>query len=232
MFENCHLRIGDAPFASCMPLSPQLMASLYALPYCAEIPLREALETQGKDAPWAESFAVAPEQTATAVAAMLRHLMMATRDLEPGSIATEALPSGARARTHIEALRDLWLGNPAIVPSELAILKAFLAYEAGDALQPLHVIWDRNSTQLTSLERAVLEHLESHHGKLDEDDIDYVRLISAIKTCRAPESILAGHVQRHLLDPSAPTVAMDDSLAVLSVRDALTECEAAAAIIQ
>ena len=232
MFENCHLRIGHAPFASCMPLSPQLLASLYALPHCAEMPLREVLEAQSKDAPWAESFTVAPEQTATAVAAMLRHLMMATRDLEPGSIATAVLATGGRARTHIEALRDLWFGNPAIVPSELAILKAFLACEAGDALQSLQVIWDRNSTQLTSLERAVLEHLESHHGKLDEDDIDYVRLVSAPKTCRAPESILAGHVQRHLLDPSAPTVPMDDSLAVCSVRDALTECEAAAAIIQ
>lgn len=232
MFEYCHLRIGDAPFASCMPLSPQLLASFYALPHCAEMPLREVLEAQGKDAPWAESFTVAPEQTATAVAAMLRHLMMATPDLEPGSIVTEALPTGGRARAHIEALRDLWLGNLAIVPSELAILKAFLACEAGDALQSLQVIWDRNSTQLTSLERAVLEHLESHHGKLDEGDIDYVRLISVPKTCRAPEPILVGHVQRHLLDPSAPTVPMDDSLAVLSVRDALTECESAAAIVQ
>ena len=232
MFENCHLRIGDAPFTSCMPLSPQLLASLYALPHCGETPLREVLEIQGEDVPWAQSFAVAPEQTATAVAAMLRHLMMATSDLEPGSIVTEALPSDGRARTHIEALRDLWLGNPAIVPSELAILKAFLACEAGDALQSLHVIWDRNSTQLTSLERAVLEHLESHHGKPDEDDLDYVRLISAPKTCRAPDSVLAGHVQRHLLDPFAPTVSIDDSLAVLSVRDALTEWEAAAAIIQ
>ena len=125
MFENCHLRIGHAPFASCKPLSPQLLASLYALPHCAEMPLREVLESQGEDAPWAESFAVSPEQTATAVAAMMHHLMMATRDLEPETIATEALPSGGRARVHIEALRDLWLSNPAIVPSELAILKAF-----------------------------------------------------------------------------------------------------------
>src|SRR3989344_4470874 len=50
--------------------------------------------------------------------------------------------------------------------------------------------------------------------------------------CRAPASVLAGHVQRHLLAPSAPVAPMDDSLAVLSVRDALTECEAAAAIVQ
>ncbi|MBX9661169.1 MAG: PD-(D/E)XK nuclease family protein [Nitrospiraceae bacterium] len=232
MFENCHLRIGDAPFASCMPLSPQLLASLYALPHCIEKPLREVLETLGDNVPWAESFAVAPEQTASAIATMLGHLIMATRDLEPGSITTDALPSDGRARIHIDALRDLWHGNPAIVPSDLAMLKAFLACEAAEALQSFQVIWDRNCTQLTSLERAVLEHLESHHGKLDEDDIDHVRLISDRKVCRAPASLLAGHVQRHLLDPSAPVAPMDDSLAVLSVRDALTECEAAAAIVQ
>lgn len=232
MFENCHLRIGDAPFASCMPLSPQLLASLYALPHCAEKPLREVLETLGDDVPWAESFAVAPEQSATAVAAMLRHLIMATHDLEPDSITTDALPSGGRACFHVEALRDVWIGNPAIVPSDLAMLKSLLACEAGEALQPLQVIWDRNCKRLTTLERTVLEHLESHHGKLDEDDIDHVRLISDRKICRAPGSVLAGYIQRHLLDPSAPTAPLDDSLAVLSVRDALTECEAAAAIVQ
>ncbi|OYW83430.1 MAG: (2Fe-2S)-binding protein [Asticcacaulis sp. 32-58-5] len=56
------------------------------------------------------------------------------------------------------------------VPSDLAMLKAFLACEAAEALQSFQVIWDRNCTQLTSLERAVLEHLESHYGKLGEDD--------------------------------------------------------------
>src|SRR3989344_1337971 len=183
MFENCHLRRGAAPFASCMPLSPQLLASLYALPHCTEKPLREVLETLGDNVPWAESFAVAPEQTASAIGAMLGHSMGATRDLEPGSITTDALPSDGRARVHIDALRDLWAGSPAIVPSDLATLKAILACEAAEALQSVQVIWDRNCTQLTSLERAVLEHLESHHGKLDEDDIDHVRLISDRKIC-------------------------------------------------
>lgn len=232
MFENCHLRIGDAPFASCMPLNAQLLASLYALPHCTEKPLREVLDALSDDVPWAESFVVAPEQTAGAIATMLRHLMMATRDLVPTSIMTDAMPKESRARIHIDALRDLWLGNPTILPSDLAGLKAFLSCDANEALQPLQVIWDRKCSHLTSLERAVLEHLESHHGRLDEDDIDYVRLISEPKVCRAPASALAGHVQRHLLDPAAPAAPLDSSLAVLSVRDSLTECEAAAAIIQ
>ena len=57
MFENCHLRIGEAPFTSCMPLSAQLLGSLYALPQSTEKLLREALEALGDNVPWAESFA-------------------------------------------------------------------------------------------------------------------------------------------------------------------------------
>lgn len=232
MFENCHLRIGEAPFTSCMPLSAQLLGSLYALPQSTEKPLREALDTLGDSVPWAESFAVAPEQTTGAVGTMLRHMMMATRDLDPVSIKIDALPGEGRARLHLEALRNLWISSDALVPSDLATLKAFLASDAGDALQPLQVVWDRDCVQLTPLERAVLEHIESHHGQLSEDDNDVVRLISDRKLARAPGSCLAGHVQRHLLDPDVPVMPLDDSLAILSVRDSLTECEAAAAIVQ
>lgn len=232
MFENCHLRIGEAPFTSCMPLSAQLLGSLYALPQSTEKPLREALDALGDSVPWAESFAVAPEQTTGAVGAMLRHMMMATRDLDPASIAIDALPGEGRARLHLEALRNLWISSDALVPSDLATLKAFLASDAGDALQPLQVVWDRDCVQLTPLERAVLEHVESHHGQLSEEDDDVVRLISDRKLARATGSCLAGHVQRHLLDPDVPVMPLDDSLAILSVRDSLTECEAAAAIVQ
>ncbi|MCP5307211.1 MAG: PD-(D/E)XK nuclease family protein [Novosphingobium sp.] len=232
MFENCHLRIGEAPFTSCMPLSAQLLGSLYALPQSTEKPLREALDPLGDSVPWAESFAVAPEQTTGAVGAMLRHIMMATRDLEPTSVMIEALPGEGRARLHLDALRNLWIGSDALVPSDLATLKAFLACEASDALQQFQVVWDRDCGHLTPLERAVLEHIENHHGRLSEDDDDVVRLISDRKLARAPAPTLAGHVQRHLLDPDVPAMPPDDSLAILSVRDSLTECEAAAAIVQ
>ena len=119
MFENCHLRIGEAPFTSCMPLSAQLLGSLYALPQSTEKPLREALDPLGDSVPWAESFAVAPEQTTGAVGAMLRHMMMATRNLDAASIGTDALPGEGRARLHLEALRNLWISSDALVPSDL-----------------------------------------------------------------------------------------------------------------
>lgn len=232
MFDDCHLRVGRAPFASCMPLTPQLLASLYALPEQRDKPLRSALDSLGEGQPWSESLIVAPEQTAVAVGLMLRHLMLATHDLEPASIKTESLPDGERARVHVEALRDLWISDLAVIPSDLASLVEFLDCEASDALQPLQVIWDRESLRLTPLERVVLERLESHHGRLPESDGDVIRLVADRKAHRAPETSVAGHVQRNLLNPTASAVPVDDSLAVLAVRDSLTECETAAAIIQ
>ena len=91
MFEDCYVRQGRGPFASATPLTAQLLGSLYALPERADVPTREALEAVGAGQPWSESLAIAPEQTAAAVGAMLRQVTLATRDLEPASIDT--LPS-------------------------------------------------------------------------------------------------------------------------------------------
>ena len=232
MFDGCYLRLGQGPFVSCSPLTVELLASFYALPAYAEPSLRAALEQASKAAPWAASFKVAPEQTATAVGAMLRQVMLATPDLESDSIDTSRLPQGERVRVHLDALRELWALQPDILPADLGKLKALLGCMASDALQPIGVIWDRDNTRLSTLERVVLERLESHHGRVEECDGDVRRLIADRKTAAAPAGSLLGHVQRHLLDPAAETASTDESLAVLSVRDGLTECESAAAIIQ
>jgi hypothetical protein len=232
MFEDCYVRLGRGPFASATPLTAQLLGSLYALPECADVPVREALVAVGNGQPWSESLAIAPEQTAAAVGAMLRQVMLATRDLEPTSIDTSTLPQDSRVRIHSQALLGLWISHPGVLPSDLAKLKDFLSSEAVDALQPITVIWDRHSARLTPLERVVLEQLEHHHGAINENHIDLRRLIIERKATAAPEVSLAGHVQRQMLNASAKPIAADDTLAVLSVRDSLTECEAAAAIIQ
>lgn len=232
MFDDCYLRLGRGPFASCTPLTVQLLAGLYALPARDEPDLRGALDNGGEGTPWSASLAVAPEQTLQAVSAMLRQVMLATVDLNPASIRAEALEGGCRARYHLEALLDLWAANEAILPADLARLKHFLASEARDAVQPLKLIWDSNRPDLTPLERAVLERLEAHHGAIEAGDADATRLIGKRQAPAAPEATLAGHVQRFMLDPQAPCRPADDSFAVLSVRDNLSEGEAAAAIIQ
>jgi hypothetical protein len=232
MFEDCHLRLGRHPFTSASPLTVSLLSSLYALPHHDEQPLRLVLEATATNLPWSESLAVAPEATTAAVGAMLRAVMLATPDLEPGSIPTHALPAGARARVHLEALRDLWAANPTIVPADLRALKDFLACTATDALQPIAVVRPCTDGALTLLERVVLTRLDNHHGALAADDTDVQRLVTARWTAQAPTARMLGHVQRNLLDTGAVPMPADDSLAVLSVRDSLTECEAAAAIIQ
>lgn len=232
MFEDCYLRLGKGRFASCTPMTPALLASLYALPERTDVPLRPVLEAVGDGQPWSESLAVAPEQTAAAVAAMLRQVVFATPDLDPARINTSALPEGSRARTHLEALVALWRAHPEVIPAEIRKLGDLLACAAGDALQPMGVIRRSDDPRHTALERAVLAHLDAHHGDIGSEDTDYLRLVANRLAAAAPAETLLGHVQRHALDPSSTRHSRDESIAVLSIRDSLGEAEAAAAIIQ
>lgn len=232
MFDACYLRLGQGRFASCTPLTVSLVSSLYALPACDEPQLRAAVEASGAGQPWADSLAVAPDQTITAIGAMLRQVMLATRHLESAQIDTSGLPEGSRARLHLEALHDLWAAHLEILPADLRSLKHFLACEPSDALQPFFLVWSRDNLNLRPLEIAVLEKLERSSGHVGEDDPDVARLISARAIAAAPQTVLAGHIQRNLLEPAVSRLPADDSVALLSVRDSLTECEATVAIIQ
>lgn len=232
MFDDCYLRLGKAPFASAVPLTLPLLASLYALPTRGEAPLRPVLEAMGGAQPWSESLSIAPEATAAAVGAMLRHVMMGAPHLDPARIDVGALAPGSRARAHLGALVDLWRAHPEITPADVRRLGDLLACGAGDALQPMAILRRADDPRHGPLERAVLAHLESHHGVTGTEDADYQRLIAAPLAPAAPDNCLLGHVQRHLLNPAAERHEADDSLAVLSVRDGLSEAEAAAAIIQ
>ncbi|WCT80263.1 PD-(D/E)XK nuclease family protein [Novosphingobium humi] len=232
MFADCYLRLGKAPFASAAPLTVSLLSSLYALPARGEAPLRPVLEALGEGHPWSESLTIAPEQSAAAVGAMLRHVMMAAPGLDPARVDVSVLVPGSRARAHLGALVDLWRAHPETMPADLQVLGDLLACGAGDALQPMAILHRRDDPRHSPLERAVLDHLESHHGATGPEDTDYQRLIAAPLAPAAPDACLLGHVQRHLLDPAGGRAAADDSLAILSVRDSMAEAEAAAAIIQ
>jgi hypothetical protein len=232
MFEDCYLRLGKGRFVSCTPLTVGLLASLYALPERAEVPLRTALEAARDGQPWSESLAVAPEQTASAVTAMLRQVMLATPDLDPARIEMSALSDGSRAKAHLGALVELWRAHPEVAPAELRKLGDLLSCGAADALQAMSVLRRADDPRHSPLQCAVLAHLEAHHGAIAHDDPDHQRLIGNRLVPAAPENTLLGHVQRRLLDPLGARCPDDGSLALLSIRDSLTETEAAAAIIQ
>jgi hypothetical protein len=232
MFDRAWLRIGSEPIAGCQPLSVALLSSIYALPSYPEGSLRDTLERRLEDAPWTESLEVAPEQTAAAVSEMLSELMLGTSDLDATKIDLSTLPQGERAFQHLGALVDLWRLAPEVMHSNMRTLQAFLNCSSADAIHQVQVIWDRDCISLSCLERAVLLRLEEHHGTIGNTDPDYIRLIAAPKKSSAASDSLLGHAQRYLLDAAATRTNDDDSLSILSVRDSLSECEAAAAIVQ
>lgn len=232
MFQDWYIRIGQGSVAGCLPLTASLLGSLYALPRAEQEDILAILQSLPGDWPWSASLSVAPEQTAKEIGAMIRQVMLATARLDPAEIDVETLPQGSRARLHLAALRDLWAARPEVVPTDIATLGAFLAVEPGDAVQAFTLIGDRHAPQLSALERTVLATLAAHHASAGEDDADYRRLLGERLKPAAPSSTLAGYVQRGLTDPEVEPVRGDHSLSVLSVRDSLTEAEAALAIIQ
>ncbi len=232
MLQDCYVRIGRGRIAGCVPLTVSLLSSLYALPQAEEPDLLAVLQGIGDGFPWAGSLLVAPEQTATIVGTMLRQVMLSTRMLDPTEVAAEMLPEGSRARLHLSALRNLWATRPEIVPADLVVLKGFLAMGADDALQSVAIIRRSAAIGLSALELAVLDRLEQHHPSCSHDDLDYRRLITERLAPAAPASTLARHAQLSLRDATAGRVASDGSLCVLSVRDSVTEAEAAFAIVQ
>lgn len=232
MFQDWYVKIGQGPVAGCLPLTAPLLGSLYALPQVEEADTLAILQSLSGDWPWSASLAVAPEQTAKEIGTMMRQVMLATARLDPAEIGAETLPQGSRARLHLAALHDLWAARPEVVPADIATLGAFLATDTRDAVQPFTLVGNRHAPQLSALERTVLAVLETRHPSAGADDADFRRLVGERLEPAAPAATLAGHVQRGLTDPGAQPVPADDSLCVLSVRDSLTEAEAALAIIQ
>lgn len=232
MFEEVYLRLGSGGVQGCLPLTPEILSSLYILPAFSDTDFSSILAHWSKPAPWSKSLLVAPEQTAQAVALMLRRVILATDDLDSSSIPSGSLLEDTRARWHLQALLDLWQENPDIMPADLCILKAFLASSPSDALQPISVIWDKSNERLSALERRVVERLEEDHGVVSNEDPDQQRLVIEPARPKAAGDRLVGHLQRELLNPNASRRKPDPSFAALSVRDAFEECEAAAAIMQ
>lgn len=246
MFEDCHVRIGSAPFATCVPLTAAVLSRLHVLPLCEAVPAGPVLQAwtgEGfAEAPWRASLAVAPEETSAAVLAGLRALVLATPDGDPARLqaglqaaaGAGQLPAGSRVARHAAALVALWQAHPRILPADLATLIDFLRADAASVLQPATLVAPiAPDSRHTPLERAVLARLAALHGQAAAEDPDHLRLIDAPRRPAAPAATRLGHVQRTLLDPAAlPLHGEDDSLAVLSVRDARAEAEAAAAIVQ
>lgn len=232
MFEDCYLRFGTGPVKGCLPLTAELLSSLYALPHHTEADLAAVLDRASGDWPWSASLSVAPRETAQVVGEALRAVMLAAPGDSPDGTDINALADGSRARIHLEALLRLWREQRAAMPADIATLHTFLACEADDVLQKVALIAPPHDPARSQLEQSVINLLAQQHVVCGQDDPDFIRLVGERCAPAAAVDTLLGHIQRGLLSPSATTIRPDDSFAVLTVRDSLGECEAAVTIIQ
>jgi hypothetical protein len=196
-------------------VTADLLGEAYLVPRAAAVAVRDHLR---HGAPWSESFAAAPEETARAIEAGLVALAHATPSLDPSDVVAEDLPAG-RARSHLTGLRDLWrdLGT---LPGPLNTWHHVLQSQADDALEPLPLI-GAECAFATPAEAALAQGLSAHHGSADGPP--------------SHAQAADGSALRHLQDRfgrRSDVVSPDASVACYGVRDPREEADFAAALAQ
>ena len=194
-------------------VTDDLLAEVYLAPLLPEFTLEDHL---GLNAPWSDSFAAAPQETARAVEAGLVSLATASPNLDPSDLAPERLASG-RARVHLAALRDLWRDLDAL-PTPLETWRQVLRSTAEMALEPLPLTGPACAFTAPA-EAAVAARLAAHHGWEE----------TAHLAPAGAEGTALRHLQENLGRRSGK-VAVDSSVACHGLRDPREEAEFAAAL--
>jgi len=208
------------------PLTTGLMRDSYLVPRAAFNP--DAALALRPDAPWAQSLAIAPAETALAVCRALEALARATETMKPEAVQPDRLPEG-RARTHLGALRDLWCDLGGALPEDLQVWRHVIAAEAGAALEPLPLIAPIDCPHATAAETALAQALVRQHGTAPDAVSAAWLARQPSYTARAPGAL--GHVQANLTGFAAP-VTSDAGLQVFGLRDPMEEADFAAATVQ
>ncbi|WP_417208895.1 PD-(D/E)XK nuclease family protein [Antarctobacter sp.] len=197
------------------PVTEDLMAEVYLAP---RRPALNLVDHLGSAAPWSDSFAAAPVETAQAVEAGLLALAHATPSLDPADVVPDSLPAG-RARSHVTALRDLWR-DVGTLPGPLNTWRHVLHSRAADALEPLPLI-GQECAFATPAEAALEHALRTHHGHADGPS----------RNAKATEGSALRHLQDHCGKGSDP-ITPDASVACYGLRDPHEEAGFAAAKAQ
>jgi len=204
------------------PLTTQLLSETYLAPKPAAFEV--APLAASADAPWAGSFAFAPDETTRAVSDALIALAAASEGLVPESIDLGSLPEG-RARRHLSALADLWRAMDGALPDDLAAIRHAAASATRDALEPLPLLNPFPCPYATRAEEHLRATLLAHHGAAPS------KALAAWRgdTTAAPGAL--GQIQAGF-GAAAAKVAHDDSVAVWGLRDPAEEAEFAAARVR
>lgn len=151
-------------------ITPDLLAETYLAPRVKCLDLTDALSSDALsivEYPWSSSFAVAPNETVTAVQFALRSLAMATQSLSPDEIDITGLDADSRLCRHIVALSDLWRRVPAVLPENLQLYAHILRSSAEDALERLPLVTADPCRFATTVEKQLHAQLLTHHGLAD-----------------------------------------------------------------
>ncbi|MFH1555891.1 MAG: PD-(D/E)XK nuclease family protein [Pseudomonadota bacterium] len=233
MFEGVLARQANGFIDAYVPLRRALLERSYLPHPLTPTPsFSEALRAHLADGLWAESFAVAPGETARAVERALRDVMLASSTLRPDGIDLVGLDPQSRTHHHLSSLLELWgrLGDQ--LPEDLLHLRAILEADTEDAIEPLHVVHDPADPRLTAVERAVLETLMRHHGTPLDLEERRATLIAARDQCHGRRGSALAHLQESFLAPETGRLPLDETVRVFGLRDAAAEADFAASLAQ
>lgn len=223
-----HLLTAHPVTGAIRPLTPDLLREALLLPRADAFDPMPVLAAQNA-APWAESFALAPAETAATVCAELTGLILATAEMRPDGIDLSRLPD-SRAARHLTALIDLWRALGDDLPEGLDTIRRALSGE-GVVLEPLPLLDLPLPDDTPMAIHALRTALVARFGLAPATSLQAWQTEQAQLSDGAPAARLLGRIQRHLLGGARP-VPQDDSIAIWSLRDLSDEAEACAAMVQ
>lgn len=198
------------------PITTDLLKDAYLCPPKKVFDVSDLLKA--REFPWAESYQSDPAGIEQLVEVMLRDLMQATPELDANNIDISSLPEG-RAKTHLSALITLW-ERCGTLPDDLAAIRHVILSDASDALESLQLTADAPCAFANEAQRSLHGALLAHHGSRQLQDEKAINSGSFLN-----------HLQQSLLSDCDPQN-LDDSVALIGVRDLIEEAEFAAARVQ
>lgn len=223
-----HLLTAHPVTGAIRALTSDLLREALLLPRPRDFDLMPALVAQ-TDAPWAESFALAPAETAASISAELSGLILAAPNMQPNGIDLSQLPD-SRAARHLAALIALWRALDEALTEALDTIRRAIAGE-GIPLEPLPLLDLPLPDDTPAAIHALRAALVARFGLAPVTALHAWQAELAPLTDGAPPGCTLAQIQRNLLN-AAPPVPQDDSLTVWGLRDLVEEAEACAAMAQ
>ncbi|MCC5975612.1 MAG: PD-(D/E)XK nuclease family protein [Rubellimicrobium sp.] len=212
------------------PVTPDLLAQAYLVPL-PDTPDIAAL-LAARDAPWADSLAVAPAETIAAVRRGLRQIASATARITPDEVDLSRLDPASRLHRHVSALTALWCDHPEVLPDDLRIAAHVIAAAPADALEPLPLVSAAPLAFATPAERGLQAALIAHHGLAEDDRRAAWADRQAPLSGGGPVGSSLNRVQQGLTGGGVLPGPLDESLRFVALRDVAEEAAFAAARAQ